>query len=167
MNRDREENQVKKSFFNEVIGHQQPCTDSIYGYILRSAGVKSNLCADNSMPAGLAAVKGNRIQEFHLHNEAILWTGFAVTLGIMFILDLGVFNRKSHEISFREADLMAFSVEYSQVQDEHDSQCDSKSCPEYCFVVQVELLYSIAFYGCQPGRHTIVSAKVAFNSCRP
>jgi len=55
------------------------------------------------MPAGLAAVKGNRIQEFHLHNEAILWTGFAVTLGIMFILDLGVFNRKSHEISFREA----------------------------------------------------------------
>ena len=36
-------------------------------------------------------------------NESILWTGFAVTLGIMFILDLGVLNRKSHEISFGEA----------------------------------------------------------------
>lgn len=33
----------------------------------------------------------------------ILWTGFALTLGIMFVLDLGVFNRNSHEISFREA----------------------------------------------------------------
>jgi len=38
-----------------------------------------------------------------LTNQAVLWTGFAVTLGIMFILDLGVFNRKTHEISFREA----------------------------------------------------------------
>lgn len=33
----------------------------------------------------------------------ILWTGFALTLGIMFALDLGIFNRNSHEISFREA----------------------------------------------------------------
>jgi tellurite resistance protein TerC len=38
-----------------------------------------------------------------LTNESILWTGFALVLGIMFILDLGVFNRKSHEISFQEA----------------------------------------------------------------
>jgi TerC family integral membrane protein len=33
----------------------------------------------------------------------MLWAGFAVLITIMFILDLGVFNRKSHEISFREA----------------------------------------------------------------
>lgn len=36
-------------------------------------------------------------------SSAILWTVFAVVIGIMFILDLGVFNRKSHEISFKEA----------------------------------------------------------------
>lgn len=36
-------------------------------------------------------------------DQAVLWTGFAVTLGIMFTLDLGVFNRKTHEVSFREA----------------------------------------------------------------
>lgn len=33
----------------------------------------------------------------------MLWGGFAVLLTIMFILDLGVFNRKSHAIRFREA----------------------------------------------------------------
>ena len=33
----------------------------------------------------------------------MLWAGFAVLITIMFILDLGVFNRKSHEIKFREA----------------------------------------------------------------
>jgi len=38
-----------------------------------------------------------------LTNQAVLWTGFAVTLGIMFFLDLGVFNRKTHAVSFREA----------------------------------------------------------------
>lgn len=38
-----------------------------------------------------------------MSNETILWTAFALTLGVMFTLDLGVFNRKSHEISFREA----------------------------------------------------------------
>lgn len=38
-----------------------------------------------------------------MSNEIILWTAFAITLGVMFTLDLGVFNRKSHEISFREA----------------------------------------------------------------
>jgi tellurite resistance protein TerC len=38
-----------------------------------------------------------------LTDQAVLWTGFTVTLCIMFTLDLGVFNRKSHEISFREA----------------------------------------------------------------
>jgi len=55
------------------------------------------------MLARLALFKGNPIQESHLSNESILWVGFAITLGIMFILDLGIFNRKSHEISFREA----------------------------------------------------------------
>lgn len=32
-----------------------------------------------------------------------MWIGFAVLLAIMFTLDLGVFNRRSHEIRFREA----------------------------------------------------------------
>jgi len=36
-------------------------------------------------------------------NEAILWTGFSLLLTVMFVLDLGVFNRKSHEVTFREA----------------------------------------------------------------
>ena len=36
-------------------------------------------------------------------HQAVLWTGFAVTLVIMFFLDLGVFNRKAHAVSFREA----------------------------------------------------------------
>jgi tellurite resistance protein TerC len=35
--------------------------------------------------------------------QTTLWVGFAVLMTVMFILDLGVFNRKSHEISFREA----------------------------------------------------------------
>jgi len=35
--------------------------------------------------------------------QTSLWIGFAVLMTVMFILDLGVFNRKSHEISFREA----------------------------------------------------------------
>lgn len=38
-----------------------------------------------------------------MSNETIIWIAFALTLGVMFTLDLGVFNRKSHEISFREA----------------------------------------------------------------
>ncbi len=33
----------------------------------------------------------------------MMWAGFAVLMTIMFVLDLGVFNRKSHEIKFREA----------------------------------------------------------------
>ena len=33
----------------------------------------------------------------------MMWLGFATLLGVMFILDLGVFSRKSHEIRFREA----------------------------------------------------------------
>jgi len=32
-----------------------------------------------------------------------MWIGFAALLAIMFTLDLGVFNRRSHEIKFREA----------------------------------------------------------------
>jgi len=32
-----------------------------------------------------------------------MWLGFAIVMATIFILDLGVFNRKSHEIRFREA----------------------------------------------------------------
>ena len=35
--------------------------------------------------------------------QTIMWLGFALLLGIMFILDLGVISRNSHEIKFREA----------------------------------------------------------------
>lgn len=38
-----------------------------------------------------------------MSGNLMLWIGFAVLITVMFILDLGVFNRKSHEISFREA----------------------------------------------------------------
>ena len=38
-----------------------------------------------------------------MNNEVILWSGFALLIGVMLVLDLGVFNRKSHEISFKEA----------------------------------------------------------------
>ncbi|HMN02589.1 MULTISPECIES: TerC family protein [Geobacter] len=33
----------------------------------------------------------------------MMWVGFAVIMLVVFALDLGVFNRKSHEIKFREA----------------------------------------------------------------
>jgi len=33
----------------------------------------------------------------------MMWLGFAILMTTMFILDLGVFSRKSHEIGFREA----------------------------------------------------------------
>ena len=32
-----------------------------------------------------------------------MWLGFTMIMGVIFVLDLGVFNRKSHEIRFREA----------------------------------------------------------------
>lgn len=35
--------------------------------------------------------------------QTIMWIGFAALLSVMFTLDLGVFNRRSHEIRFREA----------------------------------------------------------------
>jgi tellurite resistance protein TerC len=38
-----------------------------------------------------------------MSGNLMLWIGFAVLITVMFILDLGIFNRKSHEISFREA----------------------------------------------------------------
>ncbi len=38
-----------------------------------------------------------------MNHEVILWSGFALLIGVMLVLDLGVFNRKSHAISFREA----------------------------------------------------------------
>jgi len=39
----------------------------------------------------------------HMSTSALLWAGFAVVITVMITLDLGVFNRKSHEVSFREA----------------------------------------------------------------
>jgi len=38
-----------------------------------------------------------------MSTSGLLWAGFAVLITIMITLDLGVFNRKSHEVSFREA----------------------------------------------------------------
>ncbi|HYS43839.1 MAG TPA: TerC family protein [Geobacteraceae bacterium] len=35
--------------------------------------------------------------------QTMMWLGFAVIMTTMFILDMGVFSRKSHEIRFREA----------------------------------------------------------------
>lgn len=35
--------------------------------------------------------------------QMMMWLGFAAVIAIMFALDLGIFNRKSHEIRFREA----------------------------------------------------------------
>jgi len=35
--------------------------------------------------------------------QTMMWLGFAMIMTTMFILDMGVFNRKSHEIRFREA----------------------------------------------------------------
>ncbi|HTY20379.1 MAG TPA: TerC/Alx family metal homeostasis membrane protein, partial [Geobacteraceae bacterium] len=40
--------------------------------------------------------------------QTIMWIGFAALLSIMFVLDLGVFNRRSHEIKFREALVWTF-----------------------------------------------------------
>ncbi|WP_136523291.1 TerC family protein [Geomonas ferrireducens] len=36
-------------------------------------------------------------------NNEMMWIAFAVIMTVMFVLDLFVFNRKSHEIKFREA----------------------------------------------------------------
>jgi len=38
-----------------------------------------------------------------LSTQTIMWLVFAAVISVMFILDLWVFNRKSHEIRFREA----------------------------------------------------------------
>jgi tellurite resistance protein TerC len=38
-----------------------------------------------------------------LSTQSIVWLIFAAVIAVMFILDLWVFNRKSHEIGFREA----------------------------------------------------------------
>lgn len=89
MHQQGEEQQVEKVFFDMVFGHQRPCAESIYLYILRTAVAKSN----QTLPE----------EELTLSENTILWTGFTLTIGIMFALDLGIFNRKSHEISFREA----------------------------------------------------------------
>ena len=38
-----------------------------------------------------------------MSSSLLLWLSFATVIGVMFIIDLGIFNRKSHVISFREA----------------------------------------------------------------
>ncbi|ABQ25348.1 TerC family protein [Geotalea uraniireducens] len=38
-----------------------------------------------------------------MSTQTIMWISFAVVMTVMFILDIGIFNRKSHEIRFREA----------------------------------------------------------------
>jgi len=38
-----------------------------------------------------------------LSTQTMMWVAFGTVIGVMFILDLFVFNRKSHEIKFREA----------------------------------------------------------------
>lgn len=38
-----------------------------------------------------------------MSTQFFLWSGFAIIITIMITLDLGVFNRKSHEVSFKEA----------------------------------------------------------------
>ncbi|RQW77118.1 MAG: TerC family protein, partial [Geobacter sp.] len=38
-----------------------------------------------------------------MSDQTMMWLGFAILMTTMFILDLGVFSRKSHEIGFREA----------------------------------------------------------------
>lgn len=38
-----------------------------------------------------------------MSTQTTMWLAFAVVMTVMFILDIGIFNRKSHEIRFREA----------------------------------------------------------------
>ena len=38
-----------------------------------------------------------------MSTQTMMWVAFGTVIGVMFILDLFVFNRKSHEIKFREA----------------------------------------------------------------
>jgi len=38
-----------------------------------------------------------------MSTQILLWSGFAVLITVMITLDLGVFNKKSHAVSFREA----------------------------------------------------------------
>jgi tellurite resistance protein TerC len=38
-----------------------------------------------------------------MHATTVLWIGFAIVMIVMFVIDMGIFNRRSHEISFREA----------------------------------------------------------------
>ncbi len=38
-----------------------------------------------------------------MSSQTTMWIAFAVVITVMFILDIGIFNRKSHEIRFREA----------------------------------------------------------------
>ena len=40
---------------------------------------------------------------FHSVGTPLYWVGFLVFVFVMLALDLGVFNKKSHEITFKEA----------------------------------------------------------------
>lgn len=42
-------------------------------------------------------------QNFLIDNESLLWITFSISVFVLLALDLGVFHRKSHEISIREA----------------------------------------------------------------
>ncbi len=48
-----------------------------------------------------------------MSSSLVLWLSFALVIGVMFILDLGVFNRKSHAISFKEA--LAWTIAWVSV----------------------------------------------------
>ena len=48
-----------------------------------------------------------------MSSSLVLWLSFALVIGVMFVLDLGVFNRKSHAISFREA--LAWTIAWVSV----------------------------------------------------
>lgn len=48
-----------------------------------------------------------------MSSSLVLWLSFALVIGVMFVLDLGVFNRKSHAISFKEA--LAWTIAWVSV----------------------------------------------------
>lgn len=48
-----------------------------------------------------------------MSSSLVLWLSFGLVIGVMFVLDLGVFNRKSHAISFKEA--LAWTIAWVSV----------------------------------------------------
>lgn len=45
----------------------------------------------------------NPTTEHHMPLQTMMWLGFGAIILVMFVIDLGLFSRKSHEIKFREA----------------------------------------------------------------